>query len=167
VVANLSGPPASRTPALRAGVSTFSPVALGALRRTTLSVLLIARSLCLVPLVWFPHTLDQRNGRHRTRAARRAANRLWRARRAADLALAGWFPAAAPESAHDLFNCWTLKGWAGSPPSRPAADPQHRRRPGAVGMAAASERLTREFNLRVLVDDFGSGLSNDRRISEG
>lgn len=33
-------------------------------------------------------------------------------------------------------------------------------------MAAASERLTREFNLRVLIDDFGSGLFNDRRISE-
>jgi EAL domain-containing protein (putative c-di-GMP-specific phosphodiesterase class I) len=38
--------------------------------------------------------------------------------------------------------------------------------PGAVSMAAASERLMRELNLRVLIDDFGSGLSNYRRISE-
>lgn len=38
--------------------------------------------------------------------------------------------------------------------------------PGALSTAAASERLMREVNLRVLIDDFGSGLSNYRRISE-
>lgn len=33
-------------------------------------------------------------------------------------------------------------------------------------VTTASERLTRELNLRVFIDDFGSGLSNYRRVSE-
>jgi len=35
-----------------------------------------------------------------------------------------------------------------------------------ANVAAATERLTKELNLRIFIDDFGSGLSNYRRICE-
>ncbi len=37
---------------------------------------------------------------------------------------------------------------------------------GSEGVTTASERLMRELNFRIFIDDFGSGLSNYRRISE-
>lgn len=37
---------------------------------------------------------------------------------------------------------------------------------GAAHVVTASERLVRELNFKVLIDDFGTGLSNYRRISE-
>ncbi|KEF42277.1 MAG: hypothetical protein ER33_07075 [Cyanobium sp. CACIAM 14] len=37
---------------------------------------------------------------------------------------------------------------------------------GSINVTTASERLIKELNFRVLIDDFGSGLSNYRRICE-
>ena len=80
------------------------------MRRTTLSILLIGGILCLVPLAWFQHTLNQSSGRHWTREAERAADRLCRALRAADLVLAGRFPADSPDGADDLLQLVSAEG---------------------------------------------------------
>jgi len=80
------------------------------MRRTSLSILLIGGSLCLAPLLWFQHALDQRAHRQWTRQAERSANRLCRALRAADLVLAGRTPSDAPGGADDLLQLVGLDG---------------------------------------------------------
>jgi EAL domain-containing protein (putative c-di-GMP-specific phosphodiesterase class I) len=80
------------------------------MRRTTLSILLIGGTLCLVLLAWFQHTLGQRSARHWTGQAELAANRLCRALRAADLVLAERFPADSPDGADDLLQLVSAEG---------------------------------------------------------